>query len=87
MPNGCELSSPPSRTGVGKLTAMPVSARPDEDSDSPNVPIAAEDVSTRLNIQVVAGDLALAAARVGNVNSIIGGTDIDNGYLAERVCQ
>jgi predicted RecB family endonuclease len=66
---------------------MPVSARPGVDSDSPNVPIAAEDVPTRLNIQVVAGDLALAAVRVDNVNSMIVGTNIDNGYLAERVGQ
>jgi hypothetical protein len=61
--------------------------RPDVDSDSPNLPIAAEDMPTRLNIQIVAGDLAPAAVRVGNVNSIIVGTNIYNGYLAERVCQ
>jgi hypothetical protein len=65
----------------------PLSPRPDVDSDSPNLPIAAEDVPTRLKIQVVTGDLALPAIRIGNVDSIVVGANIHNGYLAEGVGQ
>ena len=51
------------------------------------MPIAAKDVPTCLNIQGMASDLALETGCVGNINSVLVGTDIRNWYLAERVYQ